>query len=239
MWLFRPKEIRQMFLGGTISLSSPIPRTKFLKAITEAWCLLRLKHPEIACSVGREDSGYRYMRYQLPSAEELKDWATKTVHIETSESVFQFSDARRGVCQIKDSENCACLYLLLEASKGSYDFTGRIGFVFNMDHMYTDGIGARILAGQFFQILSGVLASAEKDFDTEEFDWSKRESNLSAPYTSLMNEDQKIEGKFYALALDRQRKFLLELVVCKPSHPDADYISLIPPSQKIGVFQSS
>lgn len=211
MWLFRPKEVREMFLGGVISLSTPLPQKSFIKAITKAWCLLRLRHPEIACLSGCDDFGNRYMRHQVPSTKELRNWTAKTILEETSGSTFPVLEARKRVLEQKYPEYGACLHILSEILEGKGDITAKIGVLFNMDHIYTDGIGIRILAGKFFQFLSIVLAS--ENFDLGDLDLREGGDSLSVPYTSLMNGDQKFDGESYELALIRQRKFLLELVV--------------------------
>lgn len=212
MWLFRPKEVREIYLGGTVSLCSPRPLTMFLKAVLTSWSLLRLHHPEVACSHWSDDSGYGYMRYEVLSAEELNDWALQTVIIEKSGKALEFLEARQELRQRKSPENCAYLHVSPETLEGTSNSVVKIGFMFNMDHMYTDGIGLRILAGNFFQMLSRVLSNTQGGLHMLELDLSKP-SNLSAPYTSLMNKDQSVMGSTYTMALLRQQKFLFELLV--------------------------
>lgn len=202
-----------MFLRITISFTSQhaLSLVQIHEALTRAWCLLRVESPEIACSSGCDESGNRYMRYQVPSSEDLQAWAKDTIILDTSRFMVSFLEARHRVRQQKSVGYSAFLHVSPEISDEN-GLVHKIGIMFNMDHMYTDGIGIRILAGRFLEILGRVLTSEEKvDLDVE-----TQVQNLSVPYTSLMNENQKSEGKSYESAVARQKEFLLELVVSNP-----------------------
>lgn len=96
MWQFRAKSVRELYLGGTILLTSPLHLSTTLKAINKAWCLLQLDHLERACSSGCDDSEHRYMKYLVPSVEVLKeDWALQILLIETSGKFFRFWKRKR------------------------------------------------------------------------------------------------------------------------------------------------
>lgn len=126
--------------------------------------------------------------------------------------ILPFLEAKKNFCKMKSPIKSTYLHLSPEIVERTSDSTAKIGFLFNMDHIYTDGIGIRMLAGELFQLLSRILNKSSKDPKQVELSLEKPGIKLSPPYTSLMNEDQKTEGKSYELALTRQREFLLELL---------------------------
>jgi hypothetical protein len=66
LWILRPKEVREMFLGGSLVLGEPADIVRLSSAAKVAWTELPCNHPEIVLTVKCDVGGKRLLEYRNP-----------------------------------------------------------------------------------------------------------------------------------------------------------------------------
>jgi hypothetical protein len=118
----------------------------------------------------------------------------------------------------------AMLCLQVETTSSQREIT-KIGFLFNLDHLCTDGIGICIIAGLFLRLFAQRLSSGSHEEEVD-LKWQDSASKLSPPWISIMNDKQKTSGLDFDVAVARQFQFLHESVSSANSSI-VDYLSTI------------
>jgi hypothetical protein len=221
-WVLKPREARQLFLGGNILLAQATGFDQVTVAARRAWKELRFQHPEIVVTARCTDKGKRLVEYMIPGGEdEAEQWAERTLITEVSSEELSFSELRSRISLRQyDVTDPASLYL--QAKSDLKDRVLRVNFLFNVDHLCTDGIGIRILANCFFCLLTQHLVSGD-NVREESFNWQESARNLPPLWTSLMNQAQRTSGVDYETAVARQHKFLL----CDTVRPSSHFVATI------------
>lgn len=213
-WVLKPKERREMFLGGHISLPVPTTLDDIRRAAEEVWRRLRFEHPEISLASSCDDGGKCLIEHRTPrDDDEVRAWAKRTVIVKASLQRFSFSDARSAISQRKPGKSDPAFVHLCVQACTMNPRTTSIGFMFHVDHLCADGIGIRILAHCFFRLLAAEL-SAVRDQVGKEIHWQRIAENLPPPWTSLMNDNQRTNGAAFDDAVRCQCALILSASVC-------------------------
>ena len=178
---------------------------------------MRCDSPTIAATWQCDDDGSCWLDCSAPDSAVAKEWLERTVIVNDSrESTSDFSAIRDWMNEIKEERRIKdpgllCLYAFGNTSKPN---TSKFRVLLNVDHIITDGIGIRILAGKFLAHLARELAYSSDHKNPEnngEFDWNSSGSTQGppSPWTDLFNEDQLTSGKSYQDAVQRQWDFLM------------------------------
>ena len=228
LWIQKAADARQLFLGGSLSLSfSSVPYALdnlcVHAAAKKAWWQLRCDHPTIAATWYCDDDGNCWIDCSASESAAAETWSDRTVIFGHScKYASSFSSLRERANEMRVErriEDASILYL--QALKDGLDSrVSKVEFLLNLDHTITDGIGIRILAGKFLRNLARELGrSHDQKYSRHQvnFDWKYPEkvTDLPLPWTELMNGDQLTAGKSYREAVQRQWNFLMRDCVCK------------------------
>ncbi|TVY33318.1 Trichothecene 15-O-acetyltransferase, partial [Lachnellula subtilissima] len=208
MWIPRPKELHEMFIGGTISLESPSPNSTLKSAARNAWRSLRFEIPELVAK-GQFQDGKPFMQYQTPKDEnEVNEWINRTAFFDQGLNELSFEGQREKLLLRKQAFNLHTASLLLYSELVTdEDLVSRFHLMVNMDHEVTDGIGTRILFGQFLSLLAVFLSGSS---GVGEIEWTESSRNLSPPWVGIMNEEQVTCGPEYEEMARMNKTLLLE-----------------------------
>jgi hypothetical protein len=212
LWIHRPPSIRQLFLSGTLKFSStPAPTLHALQtAACRAWWSLRCENPVLAARARVDADGGAWLVCEEALALDLqrrREWVARTVVTKAGKWIG-WADLRREF--VEGGGEFARLYL---GASG----VGAMGFLFNVDHVVADGIGARILMGRWLQLLAAEVE------DVVVRTGKGQTELLPPPWTDVMNEHQVTEGHEYESTVRRQREFLMsDCVCCLRSNLSAD-----------------
>ncbi len=201
LWIHRPRSIRQLFLSGTLKFPKDIPPptlSAFRAAAHRAWWRLRCENPILAARTRVDVDGRTWLECEaLEDGWRRKEWVERTVVVKEGKWIG-WEDLRKEFREGGGEFARLCLGVLGGQS---------VGFLLNVDHVITDGVGVKILAGMWFQLLASEIGSIA--VGTGE---SKME--LPPPWTDIMNEHQVTEGHEVECAVRRQREFLMSDCVC-------------------------
>ena len=192
LWIHRPPSVRQLFLAGTLSLSSTFDALE--TPALRAWQHLRKLEPIIGARARVDANGAAWLDLDVPVPEErLREWAERSMVVEKG---WKGLDAVRGMWS-DGGEDFAMVYLGLLGE-------GRVKFVVNFDHVITDGIGARVLVGQWLGLLAEEMGRGT-EIDTD----CKGNDGLPPVLTECVNSEQITEGKELEAAVERQWEFFV------------------------------
>jgi hypothetical protein len=148
----------------------------------------RYEHPEIGqMAMWEQDQIMPLIQYKpLKDNEEALTWAHGIVHVragkETGFEVRAENELRRFQ---KQSGPAKAVVVDIVAPVDGFDTplgSTSVDFVFHSNHLYFDGIGMRILVGDFFRYL------AETTDDLPALKWGEEVKNLGAPVLSLLQD---------------------------------------------------
>jgi hypothetical protein len=209
-----------MFISGSLALVSPLLYSALASAARHAWRCLCFQIPELMVSAICEKDG-TYMHYQAPKNDrQAHQWVERTVFFEHGNQRLDFKELRENILQRRgqnggDSEQA--ILLIYSRVQDGNDSTEMFDCIINIDHQITDGIGARILLGQYLSILSNSL-NGLPGADQIEIDWQESGRNLSPPWISIMNKEQVKSGPDYEEMVEWSRDILVEkMVIPTPS----------------------
>ena len=209
MWIPRPKELHEMFIGGTISLEHPLPNCTLKSAARNAWRSLRFEIPELVAK-GQFQDGKPFMQYETPKDEdEVNKWINRTAFFDQELNDLSFEGQREKLLMRKQAFGLDTASLLLYSELDT-DFVSRFHLMLNMDHEVTDGIGIRILFGKYLSLLAKFLSGSP---EVGEIKWAESSRNLSPPWISIMDEEQVTHGPEYEEMVQMNKTLLLENMV--------------------------
>lgn len=195
-----------MFYSATIEFHN----TKYTLGDVEiaaprAWQLLRLEHPEIACSTGYDGQVKCLLQYRAPrNDQEAQQWADRTVLVEASDRApSAIRDDIMAARKMDGAGNADAATMYIAASvvdKSATIGSESVHFLFHTNHLYFDGIGLRQMACAFFR---GLAAQLCKNLASpfERLPWHQSSENLPPPIVELLNADQHISGPSFDDAL--------------------------------------
>jgi hypothetical protein len=150
-WLSQPREFREMFLSGNLTFSFPVTLSHLRSATGEFWRRLRFNHPEMAVETENGKSSYRFLQYRVLNDDtEVIEWVNRTLCVESGLQLSDFGTLRKSIVTWKTESNNvdkAVLLLHEQTESNSHGDITHLGFILNMNHQVTDGIGIRILLG--------------------------------------------------------------------------------------------
>lgn len=231
LWIQRSQEIRQLFLGASLSFSSPLSPEKVREAARNAWCRLAIlnSHVMVVPSVPSTQDGSGVSperllefcvpvddesddsRRQGPSSAGMRAWISKTFLCEAASSApLGFDDMRlRLIDRIRGQRELISV-LSHEVVDESHQNCTRLDMVLLADHLMTDGIGIRVLLGKYLSLIAEELAISSRSTRLKPTSQSSLgRQSLAEPWYNLMNEDQMVSGKSYEAAVKTQERFLL------------------------------
>lgn len=228
-WIRQPRNVRDIFIGANVTVSQPSSAAQFTAAASRAWKRLRFLHPEVALQTAY-DGPEAVMRCVVPRDEEEADeWAARSLFVCRGRNLDQgFENMKEALLTrraAQEREESASLYLCYGVDD-EHAMVKDMGFVLNMDHQHTDGIGIRILAGVYLGLLSAELCT-QRAVDATSISWKDCIENLAPPRTALMNEEQLSSGPLFEEAVRRQQQFLSVDLVSSRSR-DQQFLKILP-----------
>jgi hypothetical protein len=197
MWLARPKDSRDLFVYASLNFKSPILRSRLSSAIESAWKQVRFDVPELELTTRTSvEDGNRYMQYQTPLNEEDVDkWVKRTSTFEFAVQCQGFGSLRKKTLEKKRRHDLDNIFLFSQAVVQAENFVlvYKLQLMIYVDHLITDGIGARILLGRY---LSHLASSISTSFQFKP-NWLENHDRLSPPWICLMDSKQKLSGTEY------------------------------------------
>jgi hypothetical protein len=209
-WIAKPQVDREIYLIGDVKIIDPRRIAEIQKSAQVAWMRLAFDYPEVTLK-GKVDSNGGWLEYFVPEdAIESARWVRKTLFVGVTGSLvptFEEKIARANKDWKSNDgrlQEAAYLHLCVVHGQDKEDTIDNLGFVLRFDHLCTDGIGARILAGKFFTLLALYLDPVMHNRGME---WRvDAKSNLSPIWPGLMNKKQVMTGETYENAVKRMRE---------------------------------
>ncbi|KAG0645771.1 Core trichothecene cluster (CTC) 3 [Hyphodiscus hymeniophilus] len=219
LWIPRPKDYHQMFIGGALTLGSPTLRSVVDRAVKCAWRRLRFDVPELAVSGGYGQDNNAYMLYEVPQSDDAVDhWVKRTSCLECGKTRTSVEELLEKVRQKTKGHASEQVFLFLNlVVEDDSDLVTKVDFMLNADHQVTDGIGIRIIIGRFFALLAQSLhAPATVE---ERLDWKESVTNLSPPWIQVVNEQQVLSGPDYEQGAEANEEIIFQQMPQNPGLP--------------------
>ena len=203
-----------LYLSGELSFVAPIAVADFVERARSAWIALRWQHPEICIapyltSTENEDDHEKsvpLMCCPIPlSKEDVITWADATLLFDSGEHHEEITMSKavaslRGRVARLGRERMPSVSLCFAPRRGeqiSDDGMIRgMHSAFCVDHASTDGVGAHLIAGEYFAMLAEYIGGEGVEREAD-LDWSRCAKNLQEPWIGLMNRQQRTEGVKY------------------------------------------
>jgi hypothetical protein len=213
MWLARPKDSRDIFVYASLALKSPIILSTLCSAAESAWQHLRYDVPELVLTTGTyPKDGKAYIQYQSPrTQEEVDQWVERTSTFTVGEQRQDFEDMRESILQKRRDHNTDNVFLFSHAQVAAENFirVSQLQFMIYVDHLISDGIGARILLGRYLLLLTFIISTSFR-FKPG---WQENYNILSPPWVCLMNCNQELSGNKYNKRVSWNQDILTEQMV--------------------------
>jgi hypothetical protein len=179
-----------LFLNTTLRLqdnatASPLSLTAVKEAIIAALVELRFEHPECACSAIWDEQG-PILQYTPPEGtDEANSWAESTIELwftaHTGLAVRKEIGKRRkevGSIYAGHAKSLA-VHLVVDVPDSGTQLSGKtVDFLLHMNHMYWDGISARMFLGSLIQRIGTKLGEEQ---GVGHLNWRQEVENLSKP----------------------------------------------------------
>ncbi|THZ20851.1 15-O-acetyltransferase Tri3 [Aureobasidium pullulans] len=173
----------------------------------------RFEHPDIACEAFWDDEFGPLIRYTTPSDDlEAGIWAQGSVQIHaTPQNGFEL---RREIAARREAQNKSSKSFTVHALADvtNHDTVMNEGsdleFLVHFNHIYWDGISARLFFGD-------LLRSLGQNLEAARYDWGQEIKNLSVPLLDALKIDIKTLSKDYDDSLE---KFVASMFRFDSSH---------------------
>lgn len=208
MWVCRAMSARELYLGTTLCLVRPLSPGDLAEALRLAWLRLRWKVPEL-CLGHLLDAETSWLGVEIPSEDEAKVWASRTLLVESDVKICDFEAARKILSGMDEQ---ACLLAYFSAPEKLSEIQD-IHLMIKADHLCMDGIGIRIFMGCFLTLLTNELDPLRPEL--EDLDWSTCAENLTQPWLNLLQRGQEFGGKDFEAAVDKKHRLLFSQMVCR------------------------
>jgi 15-O-acetyltransferase Tri3 len=196
MWEARPRNSRDLFLYASLTFNSPILRSKLSSATESAWQHLFYDVPELTLSSSRACLPDLHLMYTTTRGlKDVENWVERTAFLEFGEERQEFDALRQKLLQRKQSNNRDNVFLYSHAQVEVKNLVSARNFqlMICVDHLITDGIGARILLGRYLSLLASSISEASQ----VNLEWRNNQDKLSPPWICIMNQDQDVSGTNY------------------------------------------
>jgi hypothetical protein len=125
-------------------------------------------------------NAYSNFTFYVQSDHDIQQRVERTLSTRTSSKKILTFDLQTTVIQRKsDVSDSALLCLQLETAS-SKKYITKIGLLVNLDHICTDGIGIRIIAGLFLRLFAQKISSGSHE-ENVDLEWQDSASELSPP----------------------------------------------------------
>lgn len=188
-----------LFLNTTLRLqdeptTAPLSLASLKKAITAALVELRFEHPECACTAVWDEQGPSIQYTPPASTEEAVSWAQAAIELwctaQSGLGVRKEIGRRRKEPGSVFAGHAKTLAVHLAADVPAESTLlvsgGTVDVLLHMNHMYWDGISARMFLGSLLQKIGTKLGD---DHDLERLDWGEEIKNLSTPILDASKVD--------------------------------------------------
>jgi 15-O-acetyltransferase Tri3 len=215
MWLARPKDSRDLFVYASLSFKPSILSSTLSSASECAWKQVRFDVPELEITTrAGAENGSVHIEYQAPINEaDVDDWVKRTSTFEFAGQRQGFEGLREKTIEKKRKHNGENSFLLSQAvvESDNIEQVHTLQLVIYVDHLITDGIGARILLGRY---LSHLASSISNPFQFKP-NWSENHDRLSPPWICLMNPQQNLSGIQYEKDALWNQDVIFNYMVCQ------------------------
>lgn len=208
-----------LFLNTTLRVqdepaTTPLSLASLKKAITAALVELRFEHPESASSAVWDEQG-PLLQYTPPeSTEAALGWAEAAIELwftcQTGLGVRREIGKRRREPGSAFAGHAKSLAVHLVADVAAEDAPltsgATVDVLLHMNHMFWDGISARMFVGSLLQKLGTNLANTQK---LAQFEWGKETKNISEPILDASKVDVTLLGKDFE---DARGEFIQSLM---------------------------
>nr|AUB51317.1 trichothecene-15-O-acetyltransferase [Trichoderma hypoxylon] len=200
-----------------ISTSTPLSLSYLKEKLELALIVTRFEHPECACTVTWDDQIPPIIQYASPkNDEDAVKWAKHSVNIRiTTKTGFDIRNEIEERRQELDRDNVepaspVMIYLISDVITENTQLGNgaTVDVLLHMNHLFWDGISARMFTGDLFRQLNKLIASPEQE--PPKLRWGAETSNLSVPVLDAMKINvEELREEFDATS-DRYVKALYE-----------------------------
>jgi hypothetical protein len=182
-------------------LSLAYLKEKFELALIEA----RFEHPECACSPRWDDQPNPIFEYESPENDEAAlQWAKGIVHAkpnsESSQQVWYDYEKERQETPIEERQAGKPIEVFLVSNVSNEDAPlpqgASVDVLFHMNHLYWDGIGARIFVGYLLRLLNNFIGAPAGQSPAKK-SWGSEMSNFhEAPMDAMKIQVESLGPEF-------------------------------------------
>ncbi|KAI9733072.1 MAG: trichothecene 15-O-acetyltransferase [Cirrosporium novae-zelandiae] len=169
--------------------------------VKTTWKKFRFSHPEVTYTPGYDDQVTCLVQYRIPkNPEEVERWAEETVVVHTTDKNYtdlrQELEEKRKAAEVSEASKGFTIHIAAPVAKSDSLDGKDVLFIFHLNHITTDGMGIRVLVGQFFRDLALQL-SGGGDFSIEGLQWADTVKNLPPAYLAVRKPDIDLNGPKY------------------------------------------
>ncbi|KAJ7123113.1 hypothetical protein C8R44DRAFT_735704 [Mycena epipterygia] len=147
-------------------------------AARDAWVFLRYQIPIIATSINVDENDVPMLKYRVPDATQVGEWADRTLRVHRQTSAMNLNQLREelGGQKVPDAEgDQTWMHLIVQNSPSADSLLVQLGFIFHTHHAITDGNGCKIITNQFLAEFAKRLGGAQNG----SLQWGKEVGNLT------------------------------------------------------------
>lgn len=201
--------LRSYDVPTATTLSLSILKEKLQVALLE----IRFQHPDIACTAVWDDQVAPLIQYRPPkNNKDALTWAQNTIQIQatpqTGIDVRTEIEKRRRVVGSKPAK-AVSIYAIADVANENTPLTPGtiVDLLIHMNHLYWDGMGARMFAGDLLQRLSQNFGVEQK---LSKYNWGEEIANLGVPVLDALDIDIGSLGDDFNTAREEYIKGLLD-----------------------------
>ena len=182
------------------TLQHPLTLASIKRRLVNGLLKERFEHPNIACKAFWDEKFGPLIRYSPPSdAGVAIFWAKQSVEIRaTPQTALELRNeiASKRKAQNKSSDSFT-IYILADVSDTDTPITkgSPLEVLVHFNHIYWDGISARLFLGH-------ILSSLGEDLEHAQYPWGKEINHLSPPILDALKVDPQTLGKDYEDSLE-------------------------------------
>ena len=225
LYLRMTLRINNVPTATALSLSSL--KEKLQAALLE----IRFIHPEIACTVVWDDQIAPFIQYTPPeNSKDAHTWAQNTIQIlatsKTGLDVRTEAAKRRRLVGSQPAKPVS-IYIIADVANENTRLTPAtvVDVLMHMNHLYWDGISARMFAGDLLRSLGQNLSVEQKP---SQYQWGEEIANLGVPVLDTLDIDIGFLGDDFNTARDEYVQALLDVDVSHPFCPATSALTSAP-----------
>jgi hypothetical protein len=177
---------------------------------------IRFEYPDSACTATWDDQVPPIIQYESPeNDEDALAWAKDAVHVRTtSQTGFdvrtEIEERRQVVGSDVNPAKAVSIYLVADVMTEDTQLSPEttVDMLLHMNHVFWDGISARMFTGDLLRQLSQRIGATEQK--QSKYPWGEEIANLSVPLLDALRIDINSLGDQFNITSDQYVKALYD-----------------------------